>query len=68
MGHNPYLETQARIEPDVARMDGSVAGGSMAVSLKRIADTLERLEANLTAPALFEMAKALQLMVEKDDG
>lgn len=41
---NPYLDTIARMEPDIAMIDAAAGWASIAVSLKRIADTLERLE------------------------
>jgi hypothetical protein len=38
---NAYLKTIERMEPDVAAIDASFAYASVAISLKRIADTLE---------------------------
>ena len=40
---------------------------SMTFSLKRILDVLEHIEAKLTAPALFEIGKAVQVLVEADE-
>lgn len=37
---NPYLDTIARIEPDIAMIDRDAALASIAISLKRIADAL----------------------------
>lgn len=36
-----YLDTVRRIEPDIAMIDNGFAAASIAISLKRIADTLE---------------------------
>jgi hypothetical protein len=38
-----YLETLARIEPDIAMIDVDAAAASVAISLRRIADSLEKL-------------------------
>ena len=40
---NAYLDMIARLEPDLTAMDGTPALASAAISLKRIADTLEEL-------------------------
>jgi hypothetical protein len=37
-----YLETIARLEPDIAMIDPGAFYASAAISLKRIADVLER--------------------------
>lgn len=38
-----YLDTVARLEPDIVPIDLSAAAASIAISLKRIADSLEKL-------------------------
>lgn len=43
MSDNAYLDTLDRMEPDIAHIDASAGWASIAVSLKRIADSLERL-------------------------
>ncbi len=43
------------------------ADASVAISLKRIADVLERIEARLTPAELFATARAVQAMAEADD-
>ena len=45
---NVYLETIARLEPDLAMVDRDAALASIAISLKRIADYLDG-----NGPALF---------------
>lgn len=40
-----YLDTVGRIEPEVAMIDPGAGWASTAISLKRIADALERLVA-----------------------
>ena len=62
-----YRGTLARIEPDIAPIDRAAADTSIAISLKLIADVLDRVEAKLTAPSLFEIAKAVQALVEADN-
>lgn len=42
---NVYLETVNRLEPDIAMIDRGAFYASAAISLKRIADTLEPLRA-----------------------
>ena len=37
-----YLETLAKMEPDIAAVDECAALASIAISLKRIADTIEK--------------------------
>lgn len=37
-----YLDTIERIEPDIAMIDADAAYASIAISLKRIADALEK--------------------------
>lgn len=37
-----YLETVKRMEPDVSMVDASFAYASISISLKRIADALEK--------------------------
>ena len=62
-----YAATIARVEPDIVTIDAGAANASIAISLKRIADVLDRVEAKLTAPALFEIAKAVKALVEAED-
>ncbi len=38
-----YLDTVARMEPEIAMVDTGGAAASIAISLKRIADSLEKL-------------------------
>lgn len=38
-----YLNTINRLEPDIAMIDAGAAYASIAISLKRIADSIERL-------------------------
>lgn len=38
---NAYLDTVARIEPDIAMLDAGAALASIAISLRRIADAVE---------------------------
>ncbi len=38
-----YLDTVSRIEPDIAMLDQGAALASIAISMKRVADTLEDL-------------------------
>lgn len=40
---NAYLDTLARLEPDIAVIDYGAGLASMAISLKRIADSLEKI-------------------------
>lgn len=42
-----YLETVKRLEPDISMIDNGAYNASAAISLKRIADTLESIEAFL---------------------
>lgn len=46
MKEDPYVyqETIERLEPDIAMIDDGSFNASAAISLKRIADSLERLE------------------------
>jgi hypothetical protein len=39
---NAYLNTVSRLEPDIAMMDTAACLPSIAISLKRIADALDR--------------------------
>lgn len=41
---NAYLETITKIEPDIAMIDAGAGWASIAVSLKRIADALVKVE------------------------
>lgn len=45
-----YLDTIKRFEPDVTHVDVSGAAASIAISLKRSADALERIADALTLP------------------
>ena len=38
---NAYIETVARMEPEIAMVDNGAAAASISISLKRIADALE---------------------------
>lgn len=38
---DPYLDTIARLEPDIAMIDTPAGIASIAISLKRIADSLD---------------------------
>ncbi len=40
---NAYLDTVDRLEPDITMIDSGAGWASIAISLKRIADALERL-------------------------
>lgn len=40
-----YLDTIKRLEPDIAMIDQGAAAASIAISLKRIADALEAINA-----------------------
>lgn len=44
-----YLATINRLEPDIAFIDASAFYASAAISLKRIADNLDRYETRVTA-------------------
>lgn len=46
-----YLHTIDRMEPDIAFIDASAGWASIAISLKRIADCMERQEARVNQPA-----------------
>lgn len=41
---NAYLETVKRLEPDMAIVDHDAALASIAISIKRIADSLDNLQ------------------------
>ena len=43
---NVYLETLERMEPDIVMVDRDAALASIAISLKRIADALDRANLN----------------------
>ncbi len=58
-----YLETLARMEPEIACVDTAAAAASVSISLKRIADALERLT---TPAALVLLLKEIQALVEKE--
>ena len=40
---NAYLDTIARMEPEIAMVDRDAALASISISLKRIADSLEKI-------------------------
>lgn len=42
---NVYLDTIARLEPEIAMIDAGAYYASAAISLKRIADSLEKIAA-----------------------
>ena len=42
-GDDVYLKTIDRLEPDIAMIDAAAGWASVAISLKRIADTLEKI-------------------------
>lgn len=42
-----YIDTVARLEPDIAMVDASAFYASAAISLKRIADSLEDIAADI---------------------
>ncbi len=43
MPNDAYLNTISRLEPDIAMIDPGAFSASAAISLKRIADSLEKL-------------------------
>ena len=43
-----YLDTIARLEPDFAMIDQDAALASIAISLKRIADSLDQIGRNIS--------------------
>ena len=59
---DPYLDTVARLEPDIAMIDTGAGFASIAISLKRIADTMERLEDFLLKEQLSKAAVMKNLM------
>jgi len=59
----PYLDTLARMEPDIAMVDAGGAYASVAISLKRIADALEILT---HADKLMPLIKQVGEIVEKE--
>lgn len=65
---NAYVRLREQMEPDTEMVPPqSISICSIAVSLKRIANVLERVEARLTPAALFEIAKDLRALIEADD-
>jgi len=56
-----YLETIERFEPEIAHIDTSAWGTSLAVSTKRIADQLETLNNNLST--IREILTAIEMSV-----
>lgn len=55
---NIYLETIARLEPEIAMVDRDAALASIGVSLRRIADSLDgfgKLFSTLTRPPLYRV-------------
>lgn len=44
---NAYLNTIARLEPEITPIDMTAAAASIAISLKRIADSLDKLTTQL---------------------
>lgn len=52
---DPYLDTIGRMEPGIAMVDVGAAAASISISLKRIADALDRLttpETLLSSPEI----------------
>jgi hypothetical protein len=45
-----YLDTIERLEPDIAMIDAGAAYASIAISLKRIADALEKIAKREESP------------------
>lgn len=62
-----YLATVARLEPDITAIDAAGGWASIAISLKRIADAIERIEARLAPAALYETVKAMQILADADE-
>jgi hypothetical protein len=60
-----YKETIDRMEPDICFIDTAAGWASIAISLKRIADSLERLS---TADGLADLIGELQQVIPKDLG
>jgi hypothetical protein len=44
---DPYMNTIERMEPNIAMVDAGTFYASAAISLKRIADTLDKINTNL---------------------
>jgi len=56
-----YLETVKRLEPDIAMIDAGAGFASIAISLKRIADVLERREfANVRGEDLAAILRSIK--------
>jgi hypothetical protein len=64
-GDAVYLATIDRLEPEIAPIDSAAGWASIAVSLKRIADSLERLS---TGDGLSDLIGELQPLIPKDLG
>lgn len=63
-GRNYYLETIARLEPDIAHIDLSAASASIAISLRRIADAMEQLQRRPADP----LSSLSSLVTEAETG
>jgi len=65
MSATDYPAMTGRIEPDIiTSVDQETANASIAISLRRLADTLTWLEARLTPVAIFDAYMSVQAMVE----
>lgn len=47
--HEEYLETIKRMEPDICAVDAAAGWASIAISLKRLADSQDKMLALMTA-------------------
>lgn len=62
--HDDYFAMLGRIECDITQIDQATANASIAVSLRRIADVMERFEAYVDPAAIFDVLMSVQAMVE----
>ena len=60
-----YMHTIGRLEPDITAIDVDAAAASAAISLRRIADGLDRLNARLTATGLAALIDELRPIIER---
>jgi hypothetical protein len=56
-----YQATIERLEPEIAMIDQGAAAASIAISLKRIADSLERIENNAAIASITGPFSASQV-------
>ena len=57
---NEYLKTVARLEPDICMIDAAAYYASAAISLKRIADSLEILSTEIKGnPEKYGLVQAI---------